>query len=156
MSFEDVPFDLEKYDLIPDINNNPELNIFADVLTPLIKRVKKLSYGSIAIIIFGIRDILTGAEEDIPKEFYDTMVKVYYIMSGVLLSKKNINLRVTKKDLIELGNVAEQLLWAITTIESYYKSELTMEFKDGEWLVKADEKLYQSIYERGKEVVGTL
>jgi len=154
MSFD--PIDMDKYDLYPNLMECREVTIFADLIAPIVKRVENLNYGIMSMLIYGMQDILRDMEYDIPKKDHEMIMKIYYMMIGVFLTKKDIDLIITKEQLIELGDIVDELLQILYIIESFYKKELDVIYENDEWIIKLGEHLRQTIGEKSKEYTDEL
>jgi len=134
--------DMNEYNLIPDLNNSPELGVFTDELKPLIVDALNLPYGCLSVIVYGIQDILTGEEEIIPEYIRPAMIKAYYLLSGALLTKSNVTeLEMSKEDLLQMNLILKDMVGLITLIDKYYRGEIEVELIDGEWHIKSGDKL---------------
>lgn len=138
---------LDEYDLVPKLAECQEMNLFADELTSIVKRIENLPYGVLAILVYSIKDILTGEEDVFPTDIYPLLLKAYYIISVILLTKNEIILTITKKDLTELSEIIESLVGKISVIEMSYSGYMNAKFMDGEWnmeLIEGGEEIIQN------------
>jgi len=136
--------DMSEYNIIPDINNSPEFSVFTDEFKPIIKDALKLPYGSLAIIVYGIQDILRGHEEDIPKYLRPTMMKAYYLLAGALLTKNDVmELKISKEDIDLMNDILKRMVGLLALMDKYYRREIEVDLKDGEWYIRNGDKLIE-------------
>jgi hypothetical protein len=126
----------EEFDAwVPMLSEFKELNVFCDELTVYSDLILKLPYGILSLIVMGLQDIISGDELDIDRADWETYTKVYYFLSGVLLTKKDKKLEFTNDDVDSLQTIVSHMITRLSLLEGYFAGVLDARFietNDGE------------------------
>jgi len=129
---------------VVQIAKNLSFNHFVDTITPYADDLLKLPYGIIALLIEGIDLNLNKqkrTKDDIEK------LKTFYLMIGVLLTKKDKILIFTLKDVEILENITNDIAIHIALQELILTNSITAKYNDGEWLYSLTKEQNEKVEE---------
>lgn len=110
------------------------LNLFTDEFTYVADEIRKLPYGILALIADCLKDLKNGSEVDIDETDWPTYEKMYYFISGILLTKKEKTLSFEEDDLNRLDDIMEILITKMSLVEGHFAGILDARYIDDEWL----------------------
>ena len=120
------------------LTDNDEFNLFIDEITPLMEELRKLPYGLIALLLSKIKGIKDGTAkiEERNLEFFN---KMFYLMTGVLITKNNKQLFFEEKEIDKLNEIFHRLGKILAKIELYYSGDISVKRIDNNWIYSLTE-----------------
>ena len=120
------------------LTDNDEFNLFIDEITPLMEELRKLPYGLIALLLSKIKGIKDGTTkiEERNLEFFN---KMFYLMTGVLITKNNKQLFFEEKEIDKLNEIFHRLGKILAKIELYYSGDISVKRIDNNWIYSLTE-----------------
>jgi len=93
-----------------------------------------MPYGSLALLVMAVKDILTDNEMEIDPSDYMFYMRIYYFLMGVISASDERDLVVTEDTMIILNDQIDLLATTFSMIEGFFREIIDAKYVDGEWL----------------------
>ena len=119
---------------VPNLAKFREFNIFVDETYDIVQVVKSLPYGTLALLVMAVKDILTDTETEIDEYDYMFYLRIYYFLMGVISASDERDLLVTEDHMIVLNDQIDTLSTTFSMVEGFFREIIDAKYVDGEWL----------------------
>ena len=106
---------------VPNLAKFREFNIFVDETYDIVQVVKSLPYGTLALLVMAVKDILTDTETEIDESDYMFYLRIYYFLMGVISASDERDLLVTEDHMIVLNDQIDTLSTTFSMVEGFFR-----------------------------------